>query len=177
MLLSAFLIVGTFQSDSWWRKLLHFIFIVSNNHYFFMSLVYNGGTVCCIMKFKALHRLEGSHTLFTYIYIYLCGDCFVFTPCQKPLWWMCGWASGQNWSVIRQLSQSSSLGNTLFQFNIILTARGESPKVCSENILNHGFYWNSPKLMIGCRQPKSRRLPQLCKINKHKYGCNSLRIC
>lgn len=72
MLLSAFLIAWTLQSDSWWHKLLHFIFIISNNHLFFMRIVCNRWTACCVMKFQADYRLEGSPTLFTYIYIYLC---------------------------------------------------------------------------------------------------------
>lgn len=88
MLLSASLIVRTLPSDSWWRKLLHFIFIISNNHSSFMSIVYNHRTACCVMKFKAVYRLQGSHTLFTYIYIYLYGFCFSTTA--KQAWWMSG---------------------------------------------------------------------------------------
>lgn len=107
MLLSAFLIVWTLQSDSWWRKLLHFIFIISNNHFFFMSIIYNPQTACCVMKFKAVYRLKGSHYLFTYIYIYLCG-CW-FSTTGKQVWWMYGCSptgtcgSLQNWTVVRQL--------------------------------------------------------------------------
>lgn len=71
MLLSAFLIVWTLQSDSWWHKLLHFIFIISNNHFFFTSTVYNCQTACCIMKFKAVYQLEGSHVLYLYLHVFM----------------------------------------------------------------------------------------------------------
>lgn len=110
MLLSASLIVWTLPSDSWWRKLLHFIFIIANNHLSFTSIVYNLWTACCVMKFKAVYRLQGSHTLFTYIYIYLYGFCFSATG--KRAWWMCGRGptgtrgSLQNWSVVRLLPAS-----------------------------------------------------------------------
>lgn len=100
MLLSAFLIVWTLQSDSWWHKLLHFIFIISNNHFSLTSIVYNRRTACCVMKFKAVYRLEGSQALFTYIYIYFVfpqqanrhDECMAavplghVAPCRTDLW-------------------------------------------------------------------------------------------
>lgn len=72
MLLSAALIARTLPSDSWWRKLLHFIFIVSCDHFPLMSIVYNHGTACCVMKFKAgLSAPRISHSVYSYIHIFI----------------------------------------------------------------------------------------------------------
>lgn len=72
MLLSAALIARTLPSDSWWRKLLHFIFIVSRDHFPLTSIVYNHATACCVMKFKAGLSAPGiSHSVYLYLHIFI----------------------------------------------------------------------------------------------------------
>lgn len=72
MLLSAALIAQTLASDSWWRKLLHFIFIVSRDHFPLTSIVYKHGTACCVMKFKAGLSSPGiSHSVYLYLHIFI----------------------------------------------------------------------------------------------------------
>lgn len=72
MLLSAALIARTLPSDSWWRKLLHFIFIVSRDRFPLTSVVYNRGTACCVMKFEAGLSAPGiSHSVYSYLHIFI----------------------------------------------------------------------------------------------------------
>lgn len=114
MLLSAALIARTLPSDSWWRKLLHFIFIVSRDHFPLTSIVYNHGTGCCVMKFKAgLSAPEISHSVYLYLHIFIwimfshsgqTGMMNVWLHSRGELEGVC--SSLQDWSVLSQATTS-----------------------------------------------------------------------